>query len=445
MPRWHILIVDDQPLIAEQTATLLGSDTELGGELGVEADFETSFDRALVLLEQQHYDLLVLDVRDQSLTGEQQRTSLGTGSEVTDADTGLQIFDEVRRRRFVPIVFFTALPNLVEGLVKPPFVALVSKIGDDSTIMLRKTVRTVLNSSLPAINRGLLDHVGEIIRVFMADFVEPHWPSLTSPSRKGDLAYLLLRRLALSLAADGEGLAKRLADEAGVRLALDKVHPMRFYIVPPIGSWTTGDLIVGPMIEPTVDPNSDTGDAGMPNQEASVSVPHTTLEPEKCWYVVLTPACDLVPERVKADYVVLAQCTLLSEAEEYKAWIDDQQLKDGAQNRAVQRRLKDLMLNNASGRPQDRNAYLPAAWNIPDLIVDFQRIVFLPYKDLMHYSREATLDSPYAEWLIAKFARYLGRLGTPDLDVDIVLTRLKEAETSLGRTESASERARQGN
>ena len=45
----------------------------------------------------------------------------------------MYVFDEVRRRRFVPIVFFTALPNLVKGLIQPPFVALVSKIDDDST------------------------------------------------------------------------------------------------------------------------------------------------------------------------------------------------------------------------------------------------------------------------------------------------------------------------
>ena len=60
MAHWHILIVDDDQVIAEQTASLLGSDTELGGELGVEVDFETNFDRALVLLEQQHYDVLTV-------------------------------------------------------------------------------------------------------------------------------------------------------------------------------------------------------------------------------------------------------------------------------------------------------------------------------------------------------------------------------------------------
>ena len=90
------------------------------------------------------------------------------------------------------------------------------------------------------------------------------------------------------------------------------------------------------------------------------------------------------------------------------------------------------MLNKAGpGHPQDRNAYLPAAWNIPDLVVDFQRIAFLPYEEIGLYNREATLDSPYAEWLTAKFGRYLGRLGTPDLDVEVALSRLRDAEADM--------------
>jgi CheY-like chemotaxis protein len=443
--RWHILIVDDNAVIAEQTANLLGFDAESSGELVVEADFETSFDRALVLLEQQHYDLLVLDVRDQSRTGEPQPTRTDTGTEVTDADTGLYVFDEVRRRRFVPIIFFTALPNLVKGLIQPPFVALVSKIDDDSTAVLRRTVRSVLDSSLPAINRGLLDHVGEIVRVFMADFVELHWTNLTSPSRKGDLAYLLLRRLALSLVADGEGFAKRLADEAGVDLALDKVHPMRFYIVPPVGSWTTGDLIAGPMIRPTAHPYSGNANVSIPNQDTPEPVPDDTPEAQEGWYVILTPACDLVPTRVKADYVILAECTLLSEADEFKAWIGGPEPQGAIPSRAAEGRLRDLMLNKAGpGHPQDRNAYLPAAWNIPDLVVDFQRIAFLPYAEIGLYSREATLDSPYAEWLTAKFGRYLGRLGTPDLDVEVALSRLRDAEADTSQRGGTTEQTLQG-
>ena len=39
--------------------------------------------------------------------------------------------------------------------------------------------------------------------------------------------------------------------------------------------------------------------------------------------------------------------------------------------------------------------------------------------------RLASLDSPFAEGLLARFTRYFGRLGTPDLDVTVLLQRLQ--------------------
>ena len=39
--------------------------------------------------------------------------------------------------------------------------------------------------------------------------------------------------------------------------------------------------------------------------------------------------------------------------------------------------------------------------------------------------RLASLDSPFAEALLARFARYFGRLGTPDLDLEVLVARLR--------------------
>ncbi len=36
----------------------------------------------------------------------------------------------------------------------------------------------------------------------------------------------------------------------------------------------------------------------------------------------------------------------------------------------------------------------------------------------------ASLDSPYAEKVVAQYGRYFGRLGTPDLNIELVLDRL---------------------
>lgn len=400
MPRWRILVVDDNRDIAEQTAESLGiGPVSTAGEMA-DVEFETDFDQALVRLTDQHFDLLVLDVRDQSQTGEPQGPSEETGSDVTAADVGLQVFAKVRTHTFVPIIFFTALPNLVRGedITGAPFVSVVPKNQDEK---LRPLVRAVFDSTLPAIHRALRDHVDQIVRDFMVEFVEKHWSDLTSPPRKGDVAHVLLRRLALSLAGGGEVLSGRLAAET-VELAPECVHPMRYYIVPVVGSWTTGDLITGPRV-------------GSPS--------------DTCWYVVLTPACDLVETHLKADYVVLIECVPLDQREEFTRFTATRPAAGGqplGEAQTAEKKLRRLMENNADGQ-RDRTVYLPAAWAVPDLVIDFQRVVYVPYRDLDGYERVATLDSPYAESIVEKFGRYLGRLGTPDLDVEVPLNRMRQS------------------
>jgi hypothetical protein len=45
----------------------------------------------------------------------------------------------------------------------------------------------------------------------------------------------------------------------------------------------------------------------------------------------------------------------------------------------------------------------------------------------------ATIDSPFAESIVARFSRYFNRLGTPDLDKDVVLSRLQGSEAGAKR------------
>ena len=423
MNRWRILVVDDVEVVAEQTAEVLRSaPVSSAGEMA-DIELTTSFERALAMLAEREFDLLVLDVRNESAV-----EAIGaideSGDEATDADVGLDVYADVRARRFVPIIFYTAVPGLVTDLANPPFVAIVSK--RDELEELRNRVREVFDSTLPAIHQALLAHVEQITKEFMAEFVEKRWPELRSPPRKGDLAHLLLRRLALSLLDGGETLAGRLADEPGLELRPDVVHPMRYYVVPPVGSWTTGDLLRGPILETSVaDPAA--GDE-VPEPEPEPAAAATPAAGG--WYVMLTPSCDLVPERVSAEFVVLAQGVPLAETPEFKTWRETAPAAGAdpteGSKRAV-KRLEQLMRNRRHGRANDRDVYLPGAWNVPDLVVDLQRIVHLPHADLERYTRVATLDSPYSEALVEKFGRYLGRVGTPDLDISIPLARLADA------------------
>ena len=81
-------------------------------------------------------------------------------------------------------------------------------------------------------------------------------------------------------------------------------------------------------------------------------------------------------------------------------------------------------MSNPYRQQPGRYHYVPAAWTVPDLIVDNQRVVSVPYDDLAtHYEKVASLDSPFAEELVHRFARFIGRLGTPDLDLDAIVAR----------------------
>jgi hypothetical protein len=283
---------------------------------------------------------------------------------------------------------------------------------------------------LPVIHRALLDRVEQTMREFMVEFVEMYWQQLTSPRRKGDLAHLLSRRLALSLDAGGEALAEQLADQPGVDLERDSVHPMRYYIFPCIGGsdcWTTGDLIRGPDVAAIkVEVEKEAQDGGRrPLEQPEESPPQDAVPPNNNWYVVLTPACDLVPDRIKAEYVVLVECIPLAQIKVFRAW---KECGDAGKPvpKVIEDELRELMRNNAA--PKDRRTFLPGVWEAPDLVIDFQRIVHLPYSARSRYRRIMTLDSPYAQALIEKFGRYLGRVGTPDLDIRVSMDRLRDSK-----------------
>ena len=412
MSTWQILVVEDNPTVGEQVRKHIAQLALPGSDVPPVVTLIASFDEALDFLRAHHVDVLVLDVRDQNRTESIEQFD-ENGSDLTDADVGTDVYQQVRASRFVPTVFFTGLPQFVRHLVTEdaPFVAVVDKNGAvDPFDELTDRVCDILSSEFPAIHRALLWHVDVVVRDFMVDFVEKNWPQLAAPPRKGDLAHLLLRRLALSLGSGGAVLRAQLDGVEGVDFGEQEVvHPMRMYVTPPVGDFTTGDLLVGPRIPPQ--PES----AEANNGHAST------------WYVVLTPACDLVTGRRKADFFVLVECLPLGSEPELAAWRAAAAADpESSETKKAERALRRLMRNNPEDKQKDRFIYLPAAWTIPDLLVDLQRTVHLPFHEHTEYDRVATLDSPYAEALVATFGRYLGRLGTPDLDLDEPLERLRE-------------------
>ena len=116
-----------------------------------------------------------------------------------------------------------------------------------------------------------------------------------------------------------------------------------------------------------------------------------------------------------------ARCLPLTEQVEHQQW------RDGlpTPSRTSVRKLQDLLRNNRQDSQSERFFFLPGALSLPDLVVDFQQLAALQREHLGGLERLASLDSPFAEALLARFTRYFGRLGTPDLDVAVLLQRLR--------------------
>ena len=104
-------------------------------------------------------------------------------------------------------------------------------------------------------------------------------------------------------------LAQELGDSTGTAVTEGHVHPMQYYVIPPVEpAPLAGDVYQGQVGE------------------------------HNGHWALLTPSCDMVTGREKADMVLLARCLLLTEQVEYQQW------RDGlpAPSNTIIRQLQDL-------------------------------------------------------------------------------------------------------
>lgn len=375
---WRFLLVDDDAQLCGEVKEFLEGERVDGPEEGVHVEALTDFGRALDLLEAQRFDLVILDVR------------LGSYEGARDEEVGIRTLEAIQQTRFVPVVFYTGLPKPVQDL-ETPLVRVVEKTAGFARLL--EVVQEVFNTRLPAVNRALVRHLETVQQKYMWDFVAKHWKDLSATADHSSLAYLLARRLAMSLSGHGiQEFAQELGDPGAQAVVEGRAHPAQYYILPPEeASPLAGDLF------------------------------HGQIGDRTGHWLLLTPSCDLVTGREKAELVLLAACLLLTDQPEYQGWRDS--LPDPANS--VRARFASLLRNNRGGGYQpERYFFLPAAFMLPDMVVDFQQLVARPRGDLAGLARLASLDSPFTEALLARFTRYFGRLGIPDLDLDAIIERL---------------------
>lgn len=380
---WRILVVDDQPQQLDDIERELAE--QLNPQDGDTFDYEVTtlseFSDSLDLLERERYDLVILDIRRDAVAGD-----------IGDPTAGIDLYQQIKERRFVPVIFFTAVPNYVDddSLVEP-FVAVVSK---DRLSDLPSVVRKMLTSGLPSLVRALESEVTSVTRTFLGEFAAQNWTVLDG-GEVGELAHLLMARLAYSLKEDSpHRLMAQLtgnAPSAASNGQEDFAHPGRWYIYPPL---IADHLASGAVI--CIETDADEDRVG--------------------WWLVITPACDIA--QGKAEYLLMAKATELRLVPKYSEW---------GESKAKRSDTERLMKGNLP-----RYHFLPAFMAVPNLVVDFQNvwaartagIDTLTLSPSVKYKVMALLDSPFVEAVLTRYSHYRGRIGTPDLDAKGLLDRL---------------------
>lgn len=355
-----ILLVDDNAELCKQIKELLDGETIAGNT--VKVDYRTDFDGACTALEEIDYDVAVLDL------------FRGKPDEANADRPGEEVLEQIKKSCFIPVIFFTGLVKPIEHL-KSDIVRVVRK--GDSLDALKTEIQSVFESNLPLIRRKLNTYIRESLRSYFWDFVHPNWKILEGIKDDVSLGYLIVRRLATSLSK--EKIVNLLGDP---KISADKVHPMEFYVYPPIiTEYETGDI----------------------------------LEESNNFYIMLTPSCDFMLRdgKRKAEYALLACCIPLKDTDEYKKYSEN----NNADN-------KNKLTRLIEDRRGDRFFFLPKAPFIDNSVIDFQKIRLVAFSDLNKLKKIARLDDPYAQAMSASFMRYYNRIGSPDIDSDLILNNL---------------------
>lgn len=371
---WKILIADDDADICSDVQGALKRVQFGDPPLQVKVSTELKVANTTNRLKKERYDLVIQDI----FTGPPER----------GVDHGFQAFDEIKQLRFVPIIFYTARPEHAQTL-DLIYVKIVDKA--EGTDALKLAIEEVFATKLPA----LIRHLEDVQRVYLWTDLPKLIRECPHPLDVGEPACLVARRLAQAMSEDPL--------RAFLKIEENKVHPAELYVIPP-----------------------------PPSRLLSGDIYKQKLSAQEKYWILLTPSCDLVTGRHRrgVQHLLFAQCFPLLDQPEYTKWIES--LKTGGEEEERTRgNLTALMRNNRGGKYQpERYYFLPGVMHVPDLVVDYQGLIARPKSEFqsLKWERIAALDSPYAEELLTRFARYFGRIGTLDLDTELICERLKNQQ-----------------
>lgn len=369
--KWNFLIVDDDEEILEMLKETFEAEGFLGDST-ISCVTVKNFKEALILVENSSFDLLILDLQDDT---EDDARSENFGGE--------RVLSSLKQHQFTPVVFHTGYAEKIKNL-ESRFVKVVRKGAPEE---LSAAIKYSFDTKLPS----LIRHIKEQQRKYLWEHIESGGVSPEDLNEEGEVAYLLARRLASSMSSTSIRKFFNPQHDPGS----EKIHPVEYYIYPPLSSGVClGDVFFD-----------------------KASQEH---------YLVINPECDFAQSKI--DNVLLVRCTPLQDIPEISS-IRELISANSDVSKSKKGELKNLLGDNRklSGMQPERYKFLPGTSFIPHLVADFQFLSQAQLSDLSiadKYVRVATIDTPFAEAIQARFSRYYGRFGVPDIDSDKLTTIL---------------------
>jgi CheY-like chemotaxis protein len=371
---WRVVYVEDEAKYREQVKEYLEGASFPYGPLSVLP--VASFAEARGLLADRKVDLLILDVFDAPIESHD--------------DAGLKLLELWKETGFAPVVLYTALPK--DALdAAAPFVHIVGK--DAGVAELLAAIGRLFDGRVPQTHRAIAEHIEGSLRKYMWNFVSANWEHFEHLTTQPEFLRLLLARLASELGNNLQPVLERAYGASHKDPAPHAVHPAAYYIKPPVGT----DALMGDL---------------------------RIVENQLMF--VLWPSCDMVmrDKVCKVDSVLCARTIKLQDTDEFRAWNTALTEKSEEKKKKAKKSLDRLFRNQRLDVQSERYHFLPKVWDISAVLVDFADLHHVPVKDLLAAKCLATVASPFAESVSARFLRYIARIGTPDLDMDIVIESL---------------------
>jgi CheY-like chemotaxis protein len=380
----NVLLIDDDPdslrLLRESLPETVADATIRWEDCGT---FEEAFQR----IEDRRFDVVVTDIyRD--------RTSIRKNT-VTGDPQGKTVLDEIRDRRFCPVLLFTD-GTFPEEPLEGPFVKLADKSPGNAQIL--EKLGELIRTGIPDLAHRLHDELDTTNGSYLWGFLNANWAALESGglTQPEVLDRLIHRRAAVQLG--------RLETSLDGPVERPTIEGAEFYLRPRIAR----EVRLGQI-----------------------------LERGGRYRVVLTPHCHLVVqqghEAPRADYVLTAKTEMAN------SLFDRMPLEGNSATKKLADLGRRIQSPAGFGSPRGRYWFLPGFLAMPDLYVDFLQLESVEYKTIVERGGEekegswrtfAVLDTPFAEALQSCFVGFYSSVGLPTLDPNRFTNLLPPAGTT---------------